>query len=238
MNHHEIIRKDSFVRIDVFGEENKPDFPVVSKGATLFAQMKTIAQILTQKAAAQSSAMGDSRLGFFSKGTARENVRALLTWIANTVADGAAYDVPGLETKFRVPVNRNDNDLLATARSFLTDAAPHEALLIEWGLDEDFLEQLADAIADFEQSLSETGAAVGEQVGSTAEIGEKVREGMIIRRQLDTIVRNKYKNNVGKLAAWESAWNIEHPRDKKDKNGGNPPPNPPDNPPENVPDEG
>jgi hypothetical protein len=98
-------------------------------------------------------------------------------------------------------------------------------LLIEWGLDADFLEELADAIADFEQSLTETGTAVGEQVGSTAEIGEKVREGMTVRRQLDTIVRNRYKNNVGKLAAWESAWNVEYPKFKGNKNGGNPPRN-------------
>jgi len=227
MNHHEIIRKDSFVRIDVFGEESRADFPAGSKGAELFARMKTIAQNLDREAANQTSARGDSRLGFFSKGTARENVRALMSQIANTVADGAAYEEPGLETKFRVPVNRSDNDLLAAARSFLEDAAPHEALLIEWGLDEDFLEELADSVSDFERSLTATGAAVGEQVGSTAEIGEKVREGMIVRRQLDTIVRNRYKNNVGKLAAWESAWNVAYPKFRGNKSGGNPPENTP-----------
>jgi hypothetical protein len=223
MNHHEIIRKDSFVRIDVFGEENKTDFPAGSKGAALFAQMKTIAQNLNRKAADQSSAKGDSRLGFFSKGTARENMRGLMTLIADTVAGGAAYDVPGLETKFRVPINRKDNDLLAAARSFVKDIGPHEALLIEWGLDEDFLEQLAESVGDFERSLTAAGTAVGEQVGTTAGIGEEVREGMIVRRQLDVIVRNQYKNNPGKLAAWQSAWHIGYPKRKNNQPGGNPP---------------
>ena len=223
MNHHEIIRSDSFVRIDVFSDENAADFPVSSKGAMLFERIKTIAQSLSQKAANQSSAMGDSRLGYFSKGTARENVRGLMTQIANTVADGAAYEVSGLEEKFRVPVNRKDNELLAAARAFLTDVEPHKALLIEYGLDTDFLEQLADAVADFERSLTATNAAIGEQVESTAEIGEEVREGMVIRRQLNVVVRNKYKNNAGKLAAWESAWNIEHPKKKKKTDGENPP---------------
>ena len=223
MNHHEIIRSDSFTRIDVFGGENTADFPVRSKGATLFGRIKTIAQNLGQKAANQFAAKGSSRSGFFSKGTARENMRSLMTEIAETVAKGAAYEVAGLEEKFRVPVNRNDNELLAAARSFLTDAAPHKDLLIEYGLEADFLDQLAAAIADFEQSLTTTNAAVGGQVSSTAEIGEEVREGMVIRRQLDVVVRNKYKNNAGKLAAWQSAWHIEHPKKKKSDTGETPP---------------
>ncbi len=223
MNHNEIIRSDSFVRIDVFGDENAADFPAGSKGATLFALIKTITQNLNQKAADQSSAKGDSRLGFFSKGTARENVRALMMLISDTVTGGAAYVVPGLETKFRVPVNRNDNKLLAVARSFLTDAGLYKDLLIEWGLDADFLEQLTAAVRDFEQSLTTTHAAVGEKVKSTVEIGEEVREGMIIRRQLDVVVRNRYKNNPGKLAAWESARHIEHTKKGEGKTGENPP---------------
>jgi hypothetical protein len=38
---------------------------------------------------------------------------------------------------------------------------------------------------------------------------------MVIRRQLNVIVRNRYKNDAGKLAAWESAYHIEYPRKKK-----------------------
>ena len=140
-----------------------------------------------------------------------------MSQIANTVAGGVAYQVPGLEEKFRVPVNRNDNELLAAARSFLTDVGPHKALLIEYGLDTDFLNRLADSVNDFGQSLTTTSVAVDEQVESKAEIGEQVREGMIIRRQLDVVVRNTYKNNAAKLVAWESAQHIEHSKKKKEK---------------------
>ena len=51
-------------------------------------------------------------------------------------------------------------------------------------------------------------------VEATAEIGEAIRRGMVARRILDGVVRNVYKNDVGKLAAWTSASHIEIPPKK------------------------
>ncbi len=51
---------------------------------------------------------------------------------------------------------------------------------------------------------------------STAEIGEGVQRGMVARRILDGIVRNVYRNDVGKLAAWTSPSHIEKPPKKKE----------------------
>lgn len=53
-------------------------------------------------------------------------------------------------------------------------------------------------------------------VTATAEIGESVRRGMIARRILDGIVRNVYKNDPSKLAAWSSASHIEKGPMKKE----------------------
>lgn len=49
---------------------------------------------------------------------------------------------------------------------------------------------------------------------ATAEIGESVQRGMVARRILDGVVRNVYKNDPGKLAAWTSASHIEKPAKK------------------------
>jgi hypothetical protein len=40
---------------------------------------------------------------------------------------------------------------------------------------------------------------------------------MQIRRELDPIVRNKYRNNPAKLAVWESASRVERAPRKKEK---------------------
>jgi hypothetical protein len=71
--------------------------------------------------------------------------------------------------------------------------------------------------------LSQPGSAMDAQVEATAELDEAVRCGMIARRILDGVVRLKYKNNSGKLAAWTSASHIEKaPEKKKDEPTQNP----------------
>lgn len=48
-----------------------------------------------------------------------------------------------------------------------------------------------------------------EHVAATADTSAKIREGMIIVRVLDGIVRNVYANDPGKLGAWISASHVE-----------------------------
>ncbi|HEY0657046.1 MAG TPA: hypothetical protein VGD05_01155 [Pyrinomonadaceae bacterium] len=214
MNLNERIRFDSFVRIDVFGKENAADFPAVSKGAQLFAEMGNIIEQLNQTGAEQAAAISDSRQSHSGKDAARENVRRRVAAIVRT-AEGISNEIPAMKNKFRSPGNNNDQKLLAAARAFHTEAAPFKATFIEYGLRADFLDELEAAITDFDQTLTATSAARGEQVASTADIGETVREGMTVRQQLDVIARNKYADNTGKLAAWESASRVEHHKAKK-----------------------
>jgi hypothetical protein len=60
------------------------------------------------------------------------------------------------------------------------------------------------------------GSAIDSHVEATAEIGESIQRGMVARRILDGIVRNVYKSNTGKTAAWTSASHIEKSPKKKD----------------------
>jgi hypothetical protein len=67
---------------------------------------------------------------------------------------------------------------------------------------------LNEAIDAFEQSLNAPGAATDSQVAATADIGETIRRGMQAVRILEGVVRNKYRDNTGKTAAWLSASHI------------------------------
>jgi hypothetical protein len=67
-----------------------------------------------------------------------------------------------------------------------------------------------------EASFSNTASATAEHVAATAGEAAKVRDGMVIVRILDGIVKNKYANNPGKLAAWISASHVEKaPKEKE-----------------------
>lgn len=54
------------------------------------------------------------------------------------------------------------------------------------------------------------------RVAATAEIGKAIQRGMVAHPILDGIVRNVYKHNTGKTAAWTSASHIENPPKKKE----------------------
>jgi len=57
--------------------------------------------------------------------------------------------------------------------------------------------------------------ATAEDVEATAKTGESIRLGMVAVRILDGVVKNKYANDVGKLAAWTSASHVEKAPQKK-----------------------
>lgn len=201
-------RYNAFIAANQFGKENAADFPANSIGGSLFAEIAECITLLNRHGANQSSAMSSSKQNYVSKDTAREDLREELTDISR-MARSMAYEIEGLDDKFRFPVNRNDRQLLTTARAFLADAAQYKTKFIDYGLPKDFLENLQSKIEDFEATLSTTSESRGMQVASTAEIGAIVRRGMIALRRLNPIVRQKYKNNTGKLAAWTTAKHVK-----------------------------
>ena len=74
------------------------------------------------------------------------------------------------------------------------------------------LNTAADA---FEATFSTTASATAEHVEATAKTGENIRLGMVAVR-IDGVVKNKYANDVGKLAAWTSASHVEKAPKKKE----------------------
>lgn len=201
-------RYEMFVRIDRFGQDNNDDFPDNSIGKTQFDETAAVIDLLDEQTGEQAESGGEARFGTNSRATARENLRDEMMDIRET-ARAMAYQFPGIDLLFRMPRNRNDQDLLAAARAFYNESATREAAMIEYGLPATFRATLLAMINAFEASLSAAGTAIDERVAATAEIGAIVRRGMIAKRILDGVVKNKYRNNVGKLAAWLSASHLE-----------------------------
>ena len=208
MNSRDRIRYDMFVSVDEFGKTNTADFPAGSVAAIQFAEIAAVITLIQQLIGTQASSRDDARFSFNNKFTARENLREELSVISQT-ARSMVYQNPGIDLKFRMPSGGSDANLLASARAFYENSTEYNAAMIEYGLDANFRQDLSDAITAFEQSLNAPNAATGSQVTATADIGETVRRGMVAVRILDGVVRNKYRDNAGKLAAWTSASHIE-----------------------------
>lgn len=208
MNIREKARYDMFIRVIEYLLESAGDFPAGSVGAIQLAVLQGVVQKVNTLSGQQTAGFGDARFAFVGKDTARENLREDLSDIADT-ARSMMYEFPGINKKFPAPRNLGDLDLLALGRAVETEAPPYQADFIRYELDKNFLADLQTDIAALEQSLSAPADATDEMVAATAEIASEVRKGMVAVRILKGVIRNKYKGNVGKRAAWTSASHIE-----------------------------
>lgn len=210
MDDNERRRIDMLIRVRQFGIDNAADFPANSVGAAQFALLTDLMNDIEQFAEIQATSIGDARQLFVNKQTARENLREDLYEIVRT-ARSMEYQFNGITAKFRMPRSQNDQNLLSIARAFYDQSEQFNADFTAYGMDANFRAALETAIDEFDMSLNPPATAIDGQVAATAELGDAVGRGMIARRVLDGVVKNKYKNNVGKLSAWLSASYIERP---------------------------
>jgi hypothetical protein len=216
-----------FVRVRNFCAAHATDFATNSLVSQLIAALVAVISTLDGLIAEQSSGKGAAREGSSSRGAARAALRDTMEIISRT-ARTLALTTPGFDEKFRMPANNNDQLLIATARGFAVDAAPHSAQFIAHELPADFIEELNEDIADLQSAIDQHTDAVGNHVGARAGIDRAMDEASKIIRQLDTIIRNKYRNDPVVLAEWASASHTE--RDPKHKPAAPTPPPAPNTP--------
>jgi hypothetical protein len=102
--------------------------------------------------------------------------------------------------------------MLASARAFAADAVPFKAEFIRHEMPADFLDDLAADIAAFEASITEQNRSRDARIAATGSIDEAIERGIAALRQLDAIVRNKFRDDPATLAAWASASHVERVR--------------------------
>lgn len=212
MNDRDRLRYEMQVRVAQLGVDNAADFTGIA--TTNFANLKTLVDDVEATSAAQQSGFGEAAQQFEVKDTCRENLRDIMSDMSRT-SKSMEYAFDGISDKFAFQRNMPDAAMLAKARAFHSESAAYEADFIAYGMDPDFRKDLNNAADAFEASFSNTASATAEHVQATADEAAKVRQGMIIVRILDGIVRNVYANDPGKLAAWFSASHVEKSPKKK-----------------------
>lgn len=199
---------EMFQRVEDFGAVRTADFPASSLGQELFALVRAAIADFDRHSSAQSSGARDARRSTSNKDAARTALREALEQISRT-ARAMAFEVDGLDEKFRLPRYLNDQKLRETGRAFALDAVPFKAMFIRYEMPADFLEDLAADIADFEAASQNQNFGIENQITATVAVDTAREQGMNAVRRLDAIVRNKYRNEPATLAAWERARHIE-----------------------------
>jgi hypothetical protein len=206
---------DAFHRIQGFGTKHGGAFAAGSRGATLFAAMFAVVTRMEAGGVQKLSGTAGYRGGTDAKQLAAELLREDLREIRKTAeAIAEAEDTPEFDDQFMLPRSSSLAVLLGTAKAFLQDAAPHEALFLAFELPADFLADLQAGIARLEAADDDQQDGLSDQVGGTAELSAQTVKRMKIRKQLDAVVKNKFAGDAGILAEWATATHIVRPARK------------------------
>ncbi|MBV9241411.1 MAG: hypothetical protein JO314_05315 [Acidobacteria bacterium] len=141
----------------------------------------------------------------------------------NLAANAMTADHPGLDTKFRMPRNRANHNLLAVAKSFHDDAAPLGADFATYGVTAAVLTDLANTITAIETAGDTKASSAQSRAEATGDMTDAAKHLMDISRKLNSIVTIKYFDDPGKLAAWSIAHHLEKAPVKKDQAAGGTP---------------
>jgi len=204
MKDSEIRKSDRLVRVCDFGAAHADSFPAASVGGQKFAAISAVVDELEAHGANQSSGKGAAQAGTLAKRAARASVREKMIAIRET-AQALEETLPGVSANFRVPSNNGDQALINSARAFVEAATPIKSEFIQREMPATFLEDLTAAIELFENAVNEKNTSTERRIAATAAINASLERGAKLVRELDPIVRNKFRGDAATLAAWESA---------------------------------
>ncbi len=219
MNSEAVRAQATLARVCDFATAEAAAFPSASVGGQLFAEISSALAQLNTHVSDQVGGGNTAREGTEQKALATEELLDLMIMIRRT-ARSLDHEHPGLYAKFRIPPDLSATELLGVAEHFATEATPFKTNFIAYGLPETFLEDLNEQIADVREALADQTAGTRTRVTATAGIRENLDKGFTALRRVDPIVRNVFRDQPAKLAAWASARHLERAPRRQGGGGG------------------
>jgi len=186
--------------------------------ATAFDRLEELLARVQVSAAKQRAGVVAGHGSTEHRAAVRRALQSQLLKYLSAVGRVAARENAELAVQFKLPPTRATNmAFLTLARGMLQKATEQKALLVSRGMSEQLLDDLAAALAAFEQTLEATRAAKLEHVGASADLNAVFTEISQQVRLLDGLVRYRFGSKPELMAAWASARNVEGPfRSKAD----------------------
>lgn len=115
------------------------------------------------------------------------------------------------------PSNASQKDLLASGQATLEKATAQKDLLVNLGMSQQVLDELAKTLSEFEQTLEATREGRREHAGASADleaIGTEIAEQV---KLLDGVVQYRFGEDAELMGAWASARNVLGPFKPKEQ---------------------
>ena len=184
------------------------DLPAGSAGVEAADGLSAAFALVEEKSGAQAGFDGTAQAGTAQRAVDRLNLYNFRRSLAQT-ARNIARKKPGFNENYPSPSDENDTQLLTNSRAVAPKALADQADFIRSGLTKEFVVSGADLVAAFETSFGMTDGALasrGAAVGSKKEAQEDAADFF---DDLSTYIRNHYRSQPNKLAAWKIASHIE-----------------------------
>ena len=223
MDAKQIRQLDRYGREIVFIEENAVDFKDGSPGEKAKTALAAIVVEINNLAGEQVSGAGGARMSGATGDDMLEQLYALMQQV-NRAANAMDDEIPNIERMFRMPRNRRQENIIAYARGYITDAAPYLTQFAEYDVPAATFTQMQTLIDQFNAAEANTDADRERVGGATGALKDAFQRGERLQTKLSAIVKNKYVANPQKRSAWEIASHLERaPQVKKVEDN---PPNP------------
>lgn len=207
MNDSQRRQLDRGQRVREFALAAAAAFPAGSRAAVLIAAHGEAITQAEQFGGKQASAHLDWQEATEELRTAIKSLKELMRAISQT-ARAINKQFPGIADQFKMP-RSSDQNVVNYANGYIEAATPIATEFTSRGMAASFLADLQAAIDKVEAAESHQSNALANKTSATANLRAALKQEEEIVRELRAIVRNTFRNDPGKLAAWESASRVE-----------------------------
>ncbi len=187
------------------------DHPLAPPVALATTQIGLIQLSITELTALGGSQASGTALRSGSAADRRRIAKELRKALSRIARVGKQLDqevYPGTAQQFRCDT-KSYAQLVNRTTAFLEAIGPIKAAFVEHGMPADFDEQLSELLAEFTAAGVRTFGGLHKQMDGTAGMKESARKGVKAVRVLDSIMREKLKNNPAELSVWILAQRIK-----------------------------
>jgi len=172
---------------------------------------------------AYASQFGDGRDTARASVAERKQLREVVNSQLRTIARigrAIAEEVPTLGAYFRGLDTRGSHAaMIAQARGYAAKVTELQDRYTAFGFGPEALAAFTATVDRFEESVNQTHAARRAHIGARAEMTRIASTIMTSVEGLDAINRIRFRDDVEKLQAWNSARNVAWPNGRKQKGG-------------------
>ena len=204
-----LMREDARnVRAENFLTEGAADFAHNTVATAKIAQLTAANAAVAEQRQNQIGGAGDVRQDYETYADAFDALVDDMETIRDFAAS-MARDVPGLETKFRIPRSGGKPAKIAAAYVFADDAEAIKQKFLDYGIEADFIAHLRAKADAAQNGLNAAQTSTGKKVGATGALAVNVKTASDTVESLRPIVKYTYRDNPSKFTEWNHLAKVE-----------------------------